>query len=127
MTESHQADGLVTRRLRVYWAAEAARDVDRIIACFTADAEFVDRLGVVTQGQDALRAFYERSAAAFPRAQVEPTRIVEQDGVAAVAYTAHLWGADGAPERTARVAVFVTLEGDLISRIESYFDGAQLR
>jgi ketosteroid isomerase-like protein len=126
MTEAQTPDGPVLTHLRRYWAAEEARDVDAILACYAPDGEFVDRLGTITAGHEALRTFYARSVAAFPRAAVEPTRIIERDGVAAVQYAARLGAADGS-ERTARVAVFVTLERGLISRIESYFDAEQLR
>lgn len=108
-----------------YWRAEQERDVEQILACWQPDGAFVDRLGRVTAGHDALRDFYRASAAAFPRAAVEQRRVIAQGAHAAAQYVARLGPADG-PDRHIRVAVVAQLADGRFARLESYFDGTAL-
>lgn len=114
-----------TRLLHSYWDAEQRREPAAVVAHFTPDGAFVDRLGRVIGGHEALLAFYEASASAFPRARVDPVQIVVEGDHAAAQYEAHLWDADGV-ERTARVAVFAEIHDGRFRRLQSFFDPAQL-
>jgi len=112
-----------TDLFRSYWQAEEARDVDAILSHFALDAAFVNRFGEATEGHDALRAFFEASARAFPGARVEEQRIVAAGAFAAAQYVAHLQAADGG-ERHVRVAVVAEIHDGRFRRLESYFDGS---
>jgi ketosteroid isomerase-like protein len=108
-----------------YWEAEQRREPAEVVEHYTPDGAFVDRLGRVIGGREALLRFYAASAAAFPRARVDPLHIVQQGDRAAAQYEAHLWDADGV-ERCARVAVFAEIQDGRFRRLESFFDPAQL-
>ena len=111
--------------LQTYWAAEEARDIDAILACLTPDAEFVDRFGRTRRGHSELRAFYEASAEAFPRASVQLVRLLGGPSPVAAQYEATLTDRAGV-QRHARVIVVVHFRDNLLERLESYFDGAAL-
>ena len=59
----HDMPEIITRYLRIASAADAA-DADRIVACFTGDAEVLDE-DATHHGHDAIRRWWEGPATAF--------------------------------------------------------------
>ncbi len=119
MKAADQVAGL----LREYWDAEEARDVDRVLTFWDDDGEFVDRLGGVLRGHEALRSFYTASFERFPRASVTLRQVIGTPRSAAVQYNATLWDVGGQPYDV-RVVVIVSCSRHRITRLESYFDSA---
>jgi steroid delta-isomerase-like uncharacterized protein len=114
------------------WAAAwAAGDVEGILAAYTDDAVYEEvPIGVVTRGQDELRAHLEELKAAFPDLSVMATSGFVAGDRAAVEWTATGTYSGQFPDLppgagqtvTFRGASIVELEGDKIAADREYWD-----
>ena len=117
-------------KLRQYYAAWTARDIDQVIACFTTDATFEDlAFAARFDGVAAIRSFVESTYAGAPDFRVEPQEILAGDGSAAAAWVmsgTHAGDFPGLPATgrrfTVRASSLVWFEGGLIRRIEDYWN-----
>jgi hypothetical protein len=57
-------------RIMAYWADECARDLDKLLAHFTSDAEVITPDGIF-RGRDAIAALYQKSFESFPGLTVD--------------------------------------------------------
>jgi ketosteroid isomerase-like protein len=103
-----------------YWAAEERRDIDAIMALYHDDAVYRDAGGQV-QGAKALRAWYERSAADYPRLHVEILREYPDGDASAIEFDASLWDRDGHRSIIRGVNVFQA-SADRFTSVRSYED-----
>ncbi len=103
-----------------YWAAEERRDIDAIMALYHDDAVYQDAGGRVV-GAAALRAWYERSAADYPRLTVAILREFPDGDASAIEFDASLWDRDGRRCIIRGMNLFV-VSGDRFSSVRSYED-----
>jgi limonene-1,2-epoxide hydrolase len=103
-----------------YWAAEERRDIDAIMALFHEDAVYQDAGGRV-HGAPALRAWYERSAADYPRLRVDILHEYRDRDGSAIEFDASLWDGDGRRSIIRGVNVF-QVSGDRFTSVRSYED-----
>jgi ketosteroid isomerase-like protein len=103
-----------------YWAAEERRDIDAIMALYHPDAVYQDAGGRV-EGAAGLRAWYERSAATYPRLTVDILREYPDGDGSAIEFDATLWDRDGRPFVIRGINVFQVSDGRFRS-VRSYED-----
>jgi ketosteroid isomerase-like protein len=89
----HPRAGTVVRR---FIDRINAHDVDGIVAMLAPDHRFIDSLGAVFEGGDALRAGWVGYLRMVPDYAIEPDRFVEDgDAVLLVGYARGTWTHDG--------------------------------
>jgi ketosteroid isomerase-like protein len=103
-----------------YWTAEERRDLGAVLALYHPDAVYQDAGGRV-QGAAALRAWYERSAAQYPRLRVEILAEYPAGDASAIEFRAILWDAEDRPFEILGVNLFRVADGRFIS-VRSYED-----
>ena len=69
-SEARAAFSAATARITAYWADECARDLDKLIAHFTGDAEVVTPEGTF-RGREAVASLYRKSFHDFPGLKVD--------------------------------------------------------
>jgi len=107
-----------------YWAAEIARDVDRVLAHYHPDAVFVPN-GQRLTGHDEIRTFYEDSCQRFPALEVEIVRDFHADRTGILEWSAALTDHRGA--RHALVGVnLAVVERGRFRIVRAYFDTSPL-
>ena len=96
-----------------YFAADARRDIDAIVALFSDDAVVVDE-GQTYQGREAIRGWREGAASVYQyTTQVDDTKHFD---AASYLVTGRLTG--NFPGGTAALQWRFTVQNDLISRLE---------
>lgn len=110
---------------RAYWQAEASRDIDRIMGCFTDDARW-DGPGKTLRGRDEIRSFYQASAAAYPGLDVTVGRVIGDDDQAAFEWHATFTD-PGRNSVTVSGVNIMRRDGDRIASLTTYHDPAALR
>lgn len=126
--------------VRAHMEAEERKDLDAVVACFTADCYYrVPGLGLELRGREQIRGWYEELFAAVPDMTAEQERywlFDDGDGERFVLYQAEMagthlgtlqgWRASGRRFQTAML-VRIPLTSDGLMRAEEvYFDGAHL-
>lgn len=103
-----------------YWQAEQAGDVDAIVDCFHADAQFATS-DATLNGIEAIAERYRNVAAEMASIRVTTGRPVVQGTRAAIAWTAVFEPRSGAPYTLNGLNVF-QVKQDKIFRIDCYYD-----
>jgi ketosteroid isomerase-like protein len=116
MTRSWTVRGLA----EAYWAAEERRDVDAIMALYDPDATYEDAGGRVS-GLRAIREWYVRSVATYPRLTVDIVREYTDGDGSAIEFFATLWDHDGRPVVIRGVNAFQVRDGRFTS-VRSFED-----
>lgn len=98
--------------IAAYFAADATKDADRLVQCFTPEAEVKDE-GKVHCGWEAIRAWKAAASTAYTYT-VEPFAIKIQDDRTVV--TSRLEG--DFPGSPVDLHYFFTLDGDRIATLE---------
>jgi methylmalonyl-CoA/ethylmalonyl-CoA epimerase len=117
--------GTALRRLLSYWADECSRDLTRLLAHFTADAEVLTPDGRYS-GHDAIAALYAESFAGYPRLEVTVAGRFAGRGEHAFEYAAVLTDTAGVPWLVEGVNL-ITVRDGLIARLRSYEDAPKRR
>lgn len=79
-----------------YWVREMANDVEGVVACYRSDALLTLPDGTEHRGAEAIRGFYERGAADYPRRVVRITDQIDGvDGRAVLLWEAELNDPEG--------------------------------
>lgn len=103
---------------RAFFKAEASRDLDRIVSCFTPDAEW----GGATsrqKGQAAIREHFAGAAARFPGLRVEVGHVYGNESEAAIEWHAVFTDHGGNEYPLSGVSLF-RREGELIASLTHY-------
>jgi hypothetical protein len=109
-----------TRRIIAYFADECSRNLDKLLAHFTGDAEVVTPDGVY-RGRDAIAAVYRKSFSDFPRLSVDVKAGFVGGGAHCYEYRAVL--SDAADNDWLIEGInLMKLEGGLISSLRSFED-----
>ena len=107
-------------RIMAYWADECARDLDRLMAHFTRDAEVVTPDGVF-RGREAVASLYQKSFDSFPGLTVDVRAGFVGHGAHCFEYSAVL--SDSADNRWLIEGInLMRLERGLISHLRSFED-----
>jgi NAD(P)-dependent dehydrogenase (short-subunit alcohol dehydrogenase family) len=109
---------------RVFWEAEASRDLDRIVSFFTLDADW----GSATsrrKGHAAIREYYAGSTARFPGMKLEVGRVYGNESEAAIEWNAVFTDRGGISYPLSGVNLF-RREGELIGSLTHYEDPTPL-
>ena len=107
-------------RIMAYWADECARDLDRLMAHFTRDAEVVTPDGVF-RGREAVASLYQKSFDSFPGLTVDVKAGFVGHGAHCFEYSAVL--SDGEDNRWLIEGInLMRLERGLISHLRSFED-----
>ena len=69
-----------------YWASEGEKNVDKVLAHFSEDAEFTAPGGMRLDGRGEIRKFYEGMTGGYASMVVRPTHWIEQEDFIAVEY-----------------------------------------
>ncbi len=103
--------------------ALAAGDVDGALACLTADAVVWHGFDGVAQGRDAIRAGWEALVAGFPERGIADVWRAPIPGGFVQRHAMYGRTVSGA-RKAWPCALFVRIEGGLVSRIDEYIDRA---
>jgi len=107
-------------RIVAYWADECARDLDKLMTHFTADAEVVTPEGSF-RGHRAIASLYKKSFDSFPGLKVDVKAGFVGRGAHCFEYSAVL--SDTANDRWLIEGInLMQLEDGLISRLRSFED-----
>jgi steroid delta-isomerase len=107
----------------VYWQAEAARDVEAVLACFHSDATFHPAAGPLV-GHDQIRTFYEGMGDEFPGLEVTIVRDITNGDEAALEWAATLIDRNGDRYPISGVNL-VRIRGDKFEHVRAYYDPTQ--
>jgi steroid delta-isomerase-like uncharacterized protein len=120
--------------MRAYLGAWNDRDAERIAAFFTQDAVYADHgAGATAVGREGIRAHAARVHAGFPDLRFELVRAAHGDDFTAGEWRSRMThlgrfeglGPTGRVVESGGVDV-ATLDGGLIARLDSYYDGAEI-
>jgi ketosteroid isomerase-like protein len=116
------ATGPVTVRslAESYWAAEARRDVDAVMAHYHPDATYQDGDGQ-RDGQREIRDFYVASAQMYPSLEVDIVREYVAGEGSAMEFVATLWDQAGRAWVIRGINVFL-VSGGRFTSVRSYED-----
>lgn len=109
---------------RSYWEAEAARDVDRVMEHYNADATFAAP-GYDLNGKDEIVRFYQESAATFPGLAVAVGHVTGGGSNAAIEWRATFTRPDGSKAHLHGVNVIETANGKF-QHVRVYYDPQEL-
>lgn len=109
---------------RAFFAAEASRDLDRLVSFFTPDADWGSSAGR-RRGHAAIREFYAAAAAQFPGLTIEVGRVYGNDSDAALEWHAVFTDRGGRAHPLSGVSLF-RREGELIASLTHYEDPTPL-
>jgi NAD(P)-dependent dehydrogenase (short-subunit alcohol dehydrogenase family) len=109
---------------RAYWDAEASRDLDRMVAFFTPDADWGSATNRV-KGRAAIREYYAGAAAQFPGLTVKVGRSYGNDTDAAIEWHAIFSDRGGRTYPLSGIDLFHR-EGELIASLTHYEDPTPL-
>jgi ketosteroid isomerase-like protein len=103
-----------------YWAAEARRDIDGIMAHYLPDGTYEGPDGL-RRGHAEVRAAYEESALTYPGLEVEIVREFPQGDRSAIEFVAVLVDGNGKRFRVRGVNIVEVRDGKFAS-VRSYED-----
>jgi steroid delta-isomerase len=106
-----------------YWAAEASRNVESVLAMYHEDAVFHPASGPL-RGHDEIRTFYDGMGDTFPGLEVTIVDEVSNGNEAALEWEAVLIDREGTRYPLRGVNV-VEVDGGRIRSMRSYFDPNQ--
>jgi NAD(P)-dependent dehydrogenase (short-subunit alcohol dehydrogenase family)/ketosteroid isomerase-like protein len=109
---------------RRYWAAEASRDLDRIMAFFHDQAEWGSATEMLS-GKAQIRQFYADSAERFPGLEVEVGRAIGGPDEAAIEWRA-IFTDKGGRRYPLNGVNLIRVENDLIVALKHYEDPTPL-
>jgi hypothetical protein len=118
--EADAAFATAEARIRAYWADECARDLDRLMAHFTSDAEVVTPDGTF-RGREAVAALYRKSFESFPGLTVDVKAGFVGRDAHCFEYSAVLSDA-AATDWLVEGINLMKLKGGLISSLRSFED-----
>jgi len=107
-----------------YWAAEARRDIDAVMAHYHPDATYEDG-GGRRDGDGEIRDFYVASAGMYPTLEVDIVREYVAAEGSAMEFVATLWDQAGRAWVIRGVNVFLVSDGRFTS-VRSYEDAPAL-
>ncbi len=116
----------VTNIINEYFDAICARDADRWVATFAADATSYEPGNPPLTGHDALRMFFEGIAGGFASIEMRPTEIYPLGQEAAVKWTASGTGKNGRAVKFVGIDVFVINEAGKIQSLKAYWNPAAM-
>jgi uncharacterized protein (TIGR02246 family) len=108
--------------VKAYWAAEKAKDLERILSHFTDTAEFVAP-GVHHKGRGNIQKFYRGIINNYKGLTVHVDNAIEAGDQIAVQYTCDLELHSGGTKQVTGCNVF-TFEGNRFSHLRCYFNPA---
>ena len=103
-----------------YWAAEARRDIDAVMAHYHPDATYQDG-GGRCEGEREIRDFYVASVEMYPTLEVDIVREYAAGEGSAMEFVATLWDKAGRAWVIRGVNVFLVRDGRFTS-VRSYED-----
>jgi len=106
-----------------YWAAEATRDVDQVLATYDPAATFHPVTGPLV-GHDEIRTFYEGMGDTFPGLEFEIVHEVSNDTEASLEWEAVLIDHDGNRYPIRGVNV-LEVRGGKVVNMRAYYDPTQ--
>lgn len=107
-----------------YWVAECARDTEKVLEHYNADARFVAP-GWDLVGHDQIREYYDTSGKRFPGLEVDVVFDFADGDVGAVEWEAVLIDAKGVRHPLKGVNV-ITLKDGKFQEVRAYFDTSLL-
>ena len=118
--DARGAFAAATARIVAYWADECARDLEKLMAHFTGDAEVITPDGVF-RGREEVASLYKKSFDAFPGLKVDVKASFVGRGAHCFEYSAVL--SDAADNHWLIEGVnLMKLEHGLISSLRSFED-----
>jgi len=118
--EEDAAFAAAEARIRAYWVDECARDLDRLMAHFTGDAEVITPDGTF-RGREAVAALYRKSFESFPGLTVDVKAGFVGRDAHCFEYSAVLSDADATGWLVEGINL-MKLKGGLISSLRSFED-----
>src|SRR5262245_327279 len=118
--EGDAAFAAAEARIRAYWVDECARDLDRLMAHFTGDAEVITPDGTF-RGREAVAALYRKSFESFPGLTVDVKAGFVGRDAHCFEYSAVLSDADATGWLVEGINL-MKLKGGLISSLRSFED-----
>lgn len=112
--------GEAETRILAYWADECARDLGKLLAHFTSNAEVITPDAIV-RGHDAIASLYQKSFDSFPGLTVEVKAGFTGRGAHCFEYGAVLSDADGETWLVEGINL-IMLDDGLISSLRSFED-----
>ncbi len=108
---------------RAYWQAEMAHDIDKVMSFYRPDATFTAP-GVHLKGEE-IRNFYLESFKAFPKLEHTVKRVMGDDKLACLEWSATL--TDHAGLRRSFTGVnLAEVDGERFISVRAYFDRKEL-
>ncbi len=117
---AHAEFTAATSRILAYWSDECARDLNRLMAHFTRNAEVITPDGAY-RGHDAVAALYQKSFDSYPGLAVDVTASFPGRGGHCYEYRAVLSDAEHTDWLVEGINL-MKLEGGLIASLRSFED-----
>lgn len=118
---------IISRVIKVYFAATRSMDIEAWIATFAPDAVSYDPVGAPpTAGHDALRQFFTAIVGAFDKVGLTEDHVFIAGNGAAVKWTGHGKGKNGREVRFEGIDIFELNEEGLIQTIRAYWNPAEV-
>ena len=108
---------------RAYWQAEMAHDVDKVMSFYRPDATFTAP-GVALKGGE-IRNFYIESFKAFPKLEHNVNRVMGDDKLACLEWSATLTDHEGR-RRSFTGVNLAEVDGERFVSVRAYFDRKEL-
>jgi predicted ester cyclase len=108
---------------RAYWKAEMAHDLDKVMSFYRPDATFT--APGVSLKAEAIRNFYAESFKAFPKLEHSVQRVMGNDRLACLEWTATLTDNEGRRRSFSGVNL-AEVDGERFISVRAYFDRKEL-
>jgi predicted ester cyclase len=108
---------------RAYWQAEMAHDIEKVMSFFGPDATF-SAPGVTLKGSE-IRTFYAESFKAFPKLEHTVKRVMGNEKLCCLEWTASLTDVEG-KRRTFSGVNIAEVDGQKFVKVTAYFDRKEL-